>query len=54
MISHDPHITNFLCSMVVKILRDNALSTYCLPRENLSLQLVLRLLTLGVRVHVYI
>lgn len=47
LIAADPHVLHFLCSMAIKIVRDNALSAHLLPREQLPLHLVLKLLALG-------
>uniref|UniRef100_A0A915DIE9 Negative elongation factor B n=1 Tax=Ditylenchus dipsaci TaxID=166011 RepID=A0A915DIE9_9BILA len=47
MIANDPHVIHFLCSMVVKVLKDIASSGAYLPRDHLPLQLLLKLLSLG-------
>lgn len=47
IIASDPHLVHFLCTMTCKVLRDSALATANLPRDNLPLQLIIRLLLLG-------
>ncbi|VDK53274.1 unnamed protein product [Anisakis simplex] len=52
MVAADAHVVHFLSSMSVKVLKDTALNcSGHLPREVLSLQLLLRLLTLGASAH---
>uniref|UniRef100_A0A914ZVJ2 Negative elongation factor B n=3 Tax=Parascaris univalens TaxID=6257 RepID=A0A914ZVJ2_PARUN len=52
MIAADAHVVHFLSSMSVKVLRDTALNcSGHLPRELISLHLLLRLLTLGSSAH---
>uniref|UniRef100_A0A914EBH3 Negative elongation factor B n=1 Tax=Acrobeloides nanus TaxID=290746 RepID=A0A914EBH3_9BILA len=47
MIASDPHVVHFLCSMSIKVLRDNASSGAYLPREQNALQLLIKLIALG-------
>lgn len=52
MIAADAHVVHFLSSMSVKVLRDTAINcSGHLPRELISLHLLLRLLTLGASAH---
>ncbi|VDN01221.1 unnamed protein product [Thelazia callipaeda] len=52
MIAGDAHVIHFLSSMAVKVLRDSAVNgTGQLPRDLVSLQLILRLLCLGTKAH---
>uniref|UniRef100_A0A0N5A9J0 Cofactor of BRCA1 n=1 Tax=Syphacia muris TaxID=451379 RepID=A0A0N5A9J0_9BILA len=52
MIAADSHVLHFLCSMSVKVLRDNATNANAghLPRELQSLQLLFRVLSIGANV----
>ncbi|KAI1720565.1 cofactor of BRCA1 (COBRA1) domain-containing protein [Ditylenchus destructor] len=47
IIASDPHVVHFLCSMVIKVLKDIASSGNYLPRDHVPLYLLMKILYLG-------